>query len=171
MGQTIMNVDSTTRKHVNNIIPRLGFGMSRHFISEYGIAYMRSNFTDHKDLGLNTNNTIYYVSFETMTPYKKPMVFGYKVGFETINIGHITSAGGIEMGYFQKDTLSSLVITPRIGIPLINGALAYGIRLYFNPDMRREIGRHSVTLTYCFNSKSDKAFRSLLAKHKIKTVR
>jgi hypothetical protein len=160
--------DSTTYKKVRNIIPRIGIGMSRHFITEVGIAYMRSNFTDHKDLGLNTNNIIYYFSFETMTPYKKPMVYGYKIGVETINIGHVTSAGGMEFGYYQKDTVSSFVITPRIGIPLINGTLAYGIRLYFNSEMRREIGRHSITLTYCFNRKSDKALHSMMDKHRKK---
>jgi hypothetical protein len=164
-GQATNLVDSTTHKHINNIIPRLGIGVSRHLISEFGIAYMQSNFTDNKHLGLNTNNIIYYLSFETMTPYKKPMVYGYKIGVETINIGHITSAGGIEFGYYQKDTVSSVVITPRIGIPLINGTLAYGIRLYFDPEMRREIGRHSITLTYYFNRKSDKAFHSLLDKY------
>jgi hypothetical protein len=161
-------IDSTKHKKVSNIIPRMGIGMSRYFISEFGIAYMRSNFTDHKNLGLNTNNLIYYFSFETMTPYKKPFIYGYKIGIETINFGHVTSAGGIEIGYYQKDTISSLVVTPRIGIPLINGSLAYGIGLYFNPDMRREIGRHRITLTYCFNRKSDKAFNSMLAKQKNK---
>ena len=168
-GQPKEIVESTTHIHINNLIPRLGIGISRHFISEFGIAYMRSNFSEHKNLGLNTNNTIYYLSFETMTPYKKPIVNGYKIGFETINIGHVTSAGGIECGYYIKDTLSSFVVTPRVGIPLINGTLAYGIKLYSNPAMRKEIGRHSITLTYCFNRKSNKGFRSMLDKHRKKS--
>lgn len=167
-GQTLKSVDSTRHIHVNNIIPRLGLGMSRHVISEFGIAYMRSNFTDHKNLGLNTNNTIYYLSVETMTPYRTPIVYGYKLGVETIHIGHVTSAAGIEFGEYHKDSVSSFVLTPRIGIPLINGTLAYGIRLFFNPDMRREIGRHSISLTYCFNRRSNKAFHSLLDKYKNK---
>jgi hypothetical protein len=98
-AQAENNIDSTKYKKVSNLIPRIGIGMSRHFISEFGIAYMRSNFTDHKDFGLNVNNLIYYCSFETMTSYKKPLTYGYKIGVETINIGHVRSAGGIEMGY------------------------------------------------------------------------
>jgi hypothetical protein len=52
----------------------------------------------------------------------------------------------------------------------MNGSLAYGIGLYFNPDMRKEIGRHRITLTYCFNRKSDKAFNSILSKQKNKKI-
>lgn len=168
-GQEVKIVDSTTHKHINNIIPRLGIGMSRHFISEFGIAYMLSNFTEHKYFGLNTNNLICYFSFETMTPYKKPIIYGYKIGIETINFGHLTSAGAIEIGYYQKDTLSSFVIMPKIGIPLINGSLSYGIVFYFNPDMKQEIGKHRITLTYCFNRKSNRAFYSILDKYRKKT--
>jgi hypothetical protein len=86
-------IDNTKHKKVSKIIPRIGIGMGRHFISEFGIAYMRSNFTDHNDFGLNTNNLIYYFSFETLIPYKKPFIYGYKIGIETIHFGHVTSAG------------------------------------------------------------------------------
>ncbi len=165
-GQEIKVVDSIVHKHVHNIIPRLGIGMSRHFISEIGIAYMRSNFSDIKKLGLNTNNMIYYASFEILTPYKMPIVYGYKVGFETINIGHVTSAGGIEIAYYFKDTNSSLAIIPKIGLPLINGSLSYGFSMFIEPSMRKEVGRHRIALTYAFNRKSDKALHSMLSKNR-----
>jgi hypothetical protein len=154
--------NSTKYKKISNVIPRIGIGMGRQFITEFGVAYMRSNFINHKDFGLNTNNLTYYFSLETMTPYKKPIVYGYKIGIETQGVGHVTYAGGIEFGYYQKDTISSFVLIPKIGIPLINGSLAYGIGLYFNPDMRKEIGRHRITLTYCFNRKRNRAFQSIL---------
>lgn len=117
-AQNEINNKVLNRKRVNNIIPRLGIGMSRHFITEFGIAFMQSNFINHKDLGLNTNNIIGYFSFETMTPFKKPLVKGYKIG------------------------------------------------IYFNPDMRKEIGRHRINLTYCFNRKSDRALSSMLSELK-----
>ncbi len=161
-GQETNNIDSNVHKRVHNIIPRPGIGMSRHFISEFGIAYMRSSFTDHKSFGVNTSNLIFYLSVETMTPYKKPFVFGYKIGIESINVGHVTSAAGIEMGYYQRDTLSGFVITPKIGIPLVNGSLAYGMGFYVNPAMKKEIGKHRVSLTYCFNRKSDKVLHAML---------
>lgn len=165
-GQDLKVTDNAKYKRINNIVPRLGIGMSRHFMSEFGIAYMRSNFIDHEKSGLNTRNIIYYIGFETMTPYKKPLIYGYKIGIESVNFGHITSAGGIEMGYFKKDTISSIIITPKIGFPLLNGSLAYGIGLYFNREMRKEIGRHRISLTYCFNRKSNKAFNSMLNEQK-----
>jgi hypothetical protein len=161
-AQIVKTTDSTLHKKIRNIIPRIGIGMSRHFLSEFGIAYMSSNFYEHKDFGLNTNLLIYYLSLEVMTPYKRPITYGYKIGIETINIGHVTSAGGIEVGYFKKDTVSSVVIFPKIGIPLINGSLSYGIGFYFNADMKKEIGKHRITLTYCFNRKSNKVLYSLL---------
>lgn len=164
-AQDSTQVDSTNHKRVNNIIPRFGIGVSKHFLSEFGIAYMRSHFINDKDLGLNVNNAIYYISFETMAPYTKPIIYGYKIGAELISIGHVTSAFGIEAGYFQKDVVSSFVIIPKLGIPLLNGSLSYGLGLYFNQDMRKEIGKHRIALTYCFNRKSDKAFNSWLVKH------
>jgi hypothetical protein len=167
-AQIVKTTDSTIHKKVSNIIPRIGIGMSRHFISEFGIAYMNSNFYDHKDFGLNTNNLIYYLSFEVMTPYKKPVIYGYKIGIETINIGHVTSAGALEICYFKKDSLSSVVIFPKIGIPLINGSLSYGIGFYFNADMKKEIGKHRITLTYCLNRKSNKVLYSYLDRHRKK---
>lgn len=155
----------TQNVKVSNIVPRIGIGASRHFISEFGVAYMRSNFTNEKDLGLNANNFIYYIGIETMTPYKKPIMHGYKIGVEMVNIGHVTSACGIEMAYYKKDTLSGWVVFPKVGIPLINGSLSYGIGLYFNSEVRKETGRHRITLTYCFNRKSDKKLNSMLSKH------
>ncbi len=151
---------------VSNIVPRIGIGASRHFISEFGIAYMRSNFTNEKDLGLNANNFIYYIGFEAMAPYKKPVMHGYKIGVEMVSVGHVTSAFGIEMTYYKKDTLSGLALFPKLGIPLINGSLSYGIGLYFNSEVRKEIGRHRITLTYCFNRKSDKKLDYMILKHK-----
>ncbi len=75
---------------------------------------MRSNLIDHRYFGLNTNNLIYYFSLETMTPYIKPIVYGYKIEIETQNVGHVTYAGGIEFGYYQKDTISNFVITTKL---------------------------------------------------------
>lgn len=157
-AQTADMHDSTKYSRVRNVVPRVGIGVSRHFISEVGIAYMRSNFVNHKELGLNTANFIYYASIETMSPYKKPFVLGYKIGTEMIFIGHVTSACVLELAFYQKDSLSSLAFIPKLGLPLMNGSLSYGIVMYFNPEMRKEIGRHRISLTYCFNRKSDIAF-------------
>jgi len=168
-GQGTKTPDSTIHQRINNIVPRLGIGASRHFITEFGIAFMRSSFTDHKHFGLNTNNLIVYLGFETMTPYKKPMIYGYKIGIERVAVGHVTGSTGIEMGYFQKDTLSSFVITPKFGIPLVNGSLAYGLSFFTDAVMRKEIGKHRISLTYCFNRKSDKAFDAMQAKRRKKT--
>jgi hypothetical protein len=168
-GQGTKTPDSTIHQRINNIVPRLAIGASRHFITEFGIAFMRSNFTDHEHFGLNVSNLIVYLGFETMTPYKQPFIYGYKIGIERVSGGHVTGAIGIETGYFQKDTLSSFVITPKFGIPLINGSLSYGFSFFTEPGMRKEIGRHRVSLTYCFNRKSDRAFDALLAKRKKKT--
>ncbi len=164
-AQEVKDTVITQNIKVSNIVPRIGIGASRHFISEFGMAYMRSNFTEEKDLGLNANNFIYYIGFETMTPYKKPIIHGYKIGVEMVSVGHVTSALGIEIAFYKKDTLSGLALFPKIGIPLINGSLSYGIGLYFNAEVRKEIGRHRITLTYCFNRKSDRKLNSMLSNH------
>jgi hypothetical protein len=160
IAQSPRTRDSVTLKHVNNLVPRLGLGMSRHFITEIGIAYMKSHFASSSN-SFNCNNIIYYLSLETLTPYKKPIVKAYKLGIESINFGHITSAGGVELGYYEKDTLNSLVLTPRIGIPLMNGTLAYGFSMYFNKDMRKEVGRHRISLSYCLNRKSNRVLKAM----------
>jgi hypothetical protein len=163
-GQPNRVHDSTTYKKVRNIVPRLGIGMSRHFLTEVGIAYMRSNFIDHKDFGLNTANFIYYLSFETMTPYTQPIRYAVKSGVEMINIGHVTSAGGFEMAYYKRDTLTSGALILKVGFPIVNGSLSYGFAMYTEAAMRKEVGRHRITLSYCFNRKSDRALQSMFRK-------
>jgi hypothetical protein len=135
-------VDTSKYKSVNNLVPRLGIGISRHFIGEFGIAYVRSRFNNHKDFGLNTSISSFYFSFEIMTASTKPLIYGYKIGVEIVTIGHVTGAGGIEIAYYEKDTNSSFAIIPKIGIPLLNGSLSYGLGIYFNSSMRKEIGTH-----------------------------
>lgn len=154
-----MKMDSINENQTNvrAVVPRLGIGVSRHFITEAGFAFATSRFTNHEQFGLNSIINIYYLSFELMTPYTKPLIYGPKIGAEFINVGHVTSAFGIEAAYYTKDTLTSFSIIPKMGIPLINGSLSYGFCFYTNSDMRKEIGRNRLTLTYSFNKKSDNA--------------
>lgn len=161
--------DSINHQHVNNVIPRFELGGSRHIITNVGLAFMRSDFFDSDRFGLNTNNIISYISLETMVPYKQPLLFGFKCGVETINIGHVTSAGGFEIAYYTKGVNSSVVLFPRIGFPLVNGMLAYGFGIFVTNDLKKDIGRHRITLSYCFNHKSDKKLSSMLSKYKSKS--
>jgi hypothetical protein len=165
MAQNESGNDSTFFKKVRNIVPKVAIGMSRHFITEVGIAHMRSNFINHKNFGLNTKYVIYYAGLEIMTPYKKPLTYGYKAGVETMSFGHSIGGGGLEMIYYVKDTNTSVAIIPKIGLPLVNGMLSYGFTMFTNSSMRKEVGRHRVTLTYCFNRKSDKVLQDLWTKY------
>lgn len=149
-------------KKSNSIVPRFGIGLSRHFITEVGFGFANSKFIHHKQLGLNTTVRNIYISYETMTPYKKPLINGYKVGLEYCFIGHVTSAGGIEIAYYTKSDSSSFALIPKIGLPLMYGSISYGFSMYFNPNMRKEIGRHRIILTYSLNRKSRKILNSFL---------
>lgn len=158
--------DSSSVQHLNNLVSRFELGGSQHVITNVGIAFMRSNFVDSDHFGFNTNNIISYLSLETMVPYKQPLLVGCKWGIETINIGHVTSAGGFEIAFYKKGINSSVVLFPKIGFPLINGMLAYGFGIYVTNDLKKDIGRHRITLSYCFNHRSNKKLSSMLAKHK-----
>ncbi len=157
----------STIKKCNALVPRFGIGVSRHFITEAGFGIAHSKFVNDKQLGLNTTIQTIYLSYETMTPYKKPLVHGYKIGGEFIFIGHVTSAAGIEVAYYTKAEKSSMAIIPKIGIPLVNGSLSYGLGIYFNADMRKEIGRHRVSLTYSINKKSNKILDKFLKERSV----
>jgi len=97
---TIAQTSNLTDTLVRNVVPRLGIGCSRNFISEVGLSFVKSKFYNDKDLGFNTAISVFYVSVETMAPFNKPLIMGYKAGREFISIGLVTSAFGLEIAYY-----------------------------------------------------------------------
>ena len=99
-----------------------------------------------------------------MTPYTNPIRYAYKAGVEMVTLGHVTGAGGFEMAYYKRDTLTSAALILKTGFPIVNGSLSYGFAMYTEAAMRKEVGRHRITLSYCFNRKSDRALQSMFRK-------
>jgi hypothetical protein len=83
-----------------------------------------------------------------------------------LSFGLVTGAGELVMICNVKDANPSLAIIPKIGLQMVNRTLSYKFAMFTNSSMRKEVGGHRVTLTYCFNRKSDKVLQSLLVEYR-----
>jgi hypothetical protein len=162
VAQTIK--ENNKNKSIHRLIPRLGIGFSKHVIAELGLGYSVSNFSNHEKLGLITSIRTIYASYEAVKPFSSTEVNAYKFGAEINMIGHVTSSGAVEIAYYTKPGVSSVALIPKIGIPLFHGSLTYGLTMYSNSEMRKEIGKHRVTLIVWINRKNSKVLGELLRK-------
>jgi hypothetical protein len=151
-------------KSTQRIIPRFGIGFSKHVMAEVGFGYSVSNFSNHEKLGLNTAIRTIYASYEAVKPFSSTQINGYKVGAEINMIGHVTSSGGLELAYYERPGSASVALIPKIGIPLFIGSLTYGLSMQSNSEMRKEIGRHRLTLVVWINRKNSKVLGEFLKK-------
>jgi hypothetical protein len=151
-------------KTTQRIIPRFGIGFSKHVMAEVGLGYSVSNFSNHEKMGLNTAIRTIYASYEAVKPFSSTQINGYKLGAEINMIGHVTSSGAVELAYYERPGASSVALIPKIGIPLFVGSLTYGLSMHSNSEMRKEIGRHRLTLTVWLNRKNSKVLGEFLKK-------
>jgi hypothetical protein len=151
---------SVTAQSLIRFAPRVGVGASRGLIVEGAAALWFCSYGNGgRSNGIfNTQIISPYCGAEVNYTLRRSPVYAWKIGLESISVGHVTSYGGAEYLRYTIDTVSCGALNIRTGLPLMYGALYLGYSFYGKKIIKQQVGSFRIGLTLGYDSKTSRIF-------------
>ena len=146
-------------------MPRFGLNVQKGYGIECGLFLNKfyTCFPEYIEMGLLPYaSSGFFVSSEFCLNNFDKIIIGPKLGWELGVIGETHgSFFGIEFINYTNFKDYSPALMLKIGIPLMWLNIGYGYTMFFENTLKKQIGKHRLTVTYTLNRKANKEYKRM----------
>ena len=147
------------------IVPRFGINAQKGYGIECGffLNTFYTRFPRHLESGgLPYASHGFYISSELCLRNSDKIIIAPKIGWENSVIGETHGSFlGIEFINYTNFKDYSPALMLKIGIPMMWLNIGYGYTMFFENTLKKQIGKHRLTVTYTLNRKANKEYKRI----------
>lgn len=171
--QTYNNLNFDSLIISTRVSPRVAVSFQKGIGGEVGFMLDKYLVGIYKGNGFNKmvySLSGFYLGSEFDFPKFKSVVLAPKLGYESGSIGYSNAVfSGAELIYYtdiQNNTNNSFAGLLKIGLPIGFMNIAYGFTMFFDGNMKSQIGKHRLTIDYILDWKAKRADRKMYERYK-----